>query len=113
MVDEARARPPAALEVEAPPVVRNAAHAPALGRDDGGEEMHGVAPMRRRHEPVDPVEVERLPPRGDLRLAPDGPVEPEVLHPGRSRERVQPRLADQLHHAGRRGVVRPADHRSE
>ena len=113
MVDEARARAPASLEVEVPAAVRNASDTPALGRDDGREEVHRVAAVSRRHEAVDRVEEERLASGGDLGLAPDRPMQPKVLHAGGLRERVEPRFADEADHPRGGGVVRPLDHRPE
>jgi hypothetical protein len=90
----------------------HAPDAPALGRHDGGKQAQRIAAVPR-HEAVDPVKEERLPARGDLGLAPDRPVEPEVLHSRRTRERVEPRLADEPNHSRRGCIVRPPDHRSE
>src|SRR3954470_1985322 len=105
MVDAAGARPPAALEVDAPAVRHDLPYAPALRRHDMREQIHRVATVAFRHEAVDAEEEARLVGGVDAGVPPDRRCGSEAAHPGAAGECTQARGADLDEDRGSRGIV--------
>ncbi len=89
VVDGARARAPAALEVDAPVGQVEPPDAPALGGDDLAQQPQAVRAVARRQQRVDAQEEAGLVARGDLREAPDRRGGAEAGHARGAREPVE------------------------